>query len=335
MSSFKDTILSFKTIIPDILMLVVTLVGSILLLTITPILHLINLFRNKSFPPPKTIVITGASSGIGKGVAIAYAAPNINLMLVGRNKERLEEVKTICSKKGANVTTLIADITDRQTMKNHLLSYDAKYPIDVLIANAGISEQMLPKDKDYEDRTREIMDINIYGVMNTIHPILPNMRKRQHGQIVLLSSLSTYLTYIFPAYVGSKGAITSYGLTLRGELKPYGIGVTVVAPGFVKTRMSESLRQKNLPLAIDADQSAQYILEGIKENKAFVGYNLPTLLFCQLVNIIPPNLRDAWNTVNSIVFKSEDTIMYTSSSNLSVYSTASSSNGSSDPKKNQ
>ncbi|KAF2068884.1 hypothetical protein CYY_009794 [Polysphondylium violaceum] len=323
--SFKNLVLSFKSMLDDFLMIIISLVWSIILIFLSPILHLLNQFKNKVFPPPKTIVITGASSGIGKSLAIEYAAPGITLGITGRNKERLEEVKKQCVKKGATVETSTIDITEKEKIAHWLQDFDRRHQVDVIYANAAVSELSLGENFTYEEKAYELVNININGALNTVLPLLENFRKRNHGQIVLVSSLSAYISYVFPTYAASKSFITHYGLTLRQELKNYGVGCTVIAPGFVITPMSDTLKMESLPFSVSAERAAQVMIQGVQENRAFVGFSLPTLFSAYMMSLVPPNLRDAWNSISSLAFPYTDSIESTKSKDQVKYRTSFSS----------
>jgi len=319
-SSIKDILLSFKSISNDILMIIVSLVWSIVLLILSPILHIINLFKTKQFPPPKTIIITGASSGFGKALAIEYAAKGITLGITGRNKDRLEQVKKICIKKGANVETTTIDITEKEKIAQWLLDFDKRHKVDIIYANAAVSELTMGEDYTYEDKAYELINININGALNTVFPLLPVFRKRNHGQIVFVSSLSAYISYVFPTYAGSKSFITHYALTLRQELRNYGVGCSVVAPGFVReTAMSDSLKMDSLPFSVSPEEGAKVTIDAVKENRAFIGFSVPTLLSGYIMSLIPPNLRDAWTIISSLAFPYTDSIESTKSKDQVEY----------------
>ena len=189
---------------------------------------------------PKVIVITGASSGIGQALAEGYANEGIVLGLTGRNQARLQSVVLTCQGKGAHVIWSVLDVTDRQGMAQWLGALDDEYPIDLVIANAGISAGtggvLIGEDSA---QVRHVFDVNLHGVLNTVEPVQERMIARGQGQIALMSSLAGYRGWPgAPAYCGSKAAVKIYGESLRGVLKKTGIRVNVVCPGLASVSIS-------------------------------------------------------------------------------------------------
>ena len=137
----------------------------------------------------KTIIITGASSGLGAALAIKYSNTKNNLFLFGRSENRLNNVAEICRKNGASVTIIIADVTDSKLMQLHLNTITQEHIIDVIIACAGVSAGTLdgPETRNQVDK---IFSTNLNGVLNTIMPVIPNMIHRRAGTIVIISSMA-------------------------------------------------------------------------------------------------------------------------------------------------
>ncbi len=238
------------------------------------------------------ILITGASSGIGKALAILYANPNNVLFLCARRKKQLEETAKLCQKKGANVFFRSLDVTNENNMKSWINEIEKNYPIHIVFANAGISAGPGNKNGESETKIREIFNINLIGVLNTVLPIIPLFKKRKNGQIVLISSLAGYRGVPgAPAYSGSKGAIKIWGEALREWLKPYGIKVSVVCPGFVKSEIT----QKNkfpMPGLMSADKAAKIIKNNIEKNKPRISFPFYMAFFAWLFMAMPPRLTD-------------------------------------------
>ncbi|WP_158044544.1 SDR family NAD(P)-dependent oxidoreductase [Skermanella pratensis] len=246
---------------------------------------------------PRTILITGASSGIGEALAEAYAGPAVTLVLTGRDRGRLDEVAARCTARGATVRAAVIDVTDREGMRQWLSGVDAESPIDLCIANAGISGGTGGGDGkrgrgESEEQARRIFSVNLDGVLNTIHPLIGPMAERGRGQLGLVSSLAGFRGYPgAPAYCASKAAVRSYGESLRLDLRPKGIEVSVICPGFVRSRITARNRFP-MPLLMDADRAARIIRRGLERDRARIGFPFPTYFMSWLIGALPAALAD-------------------------------------------
>ena len=167
---------------------------------------------------PKSILITGASSGIGKALASGYAGSEITLHLCGRDAERLNEVAKLCQKKGATVFTYLFDTTDEKSAGQTIHKANQNAPLDLVIANAGVSGGVLGTDENPVS-TRQIMQTNVFGTLNTVLPTIEEMKHRG-GQIALVASLEGYRGMgSCPAYSASKACVKAFGEALRGQRK--------------------------------------------------------------------------------------------------------------------
>ncbi len=241
---------------------------------------------------PRTILITGASSGIGEALAEAYAGPGVTLVLTGRDRERLDAVAARCEKRGAAVRAATVDVADRAAMADWLALVDRETPVDLCIANAGISGGTGRRGES-EEQARRILAVNVDGVLNTIHPLIGPMRERGKGQLALVSSLAGLRGYPgAPAYCASKAAVKSYGESLRLDLRPAGIEVSVICPGFVKSRITDRNRFP-MPFLMDANRAASIIRRGLERNRGRIAFPLPTYLMAWIVAMLPSALADA------------------------------------------
>lgn len=240
---------------------------------------------------PKHILITGASSGLGAELARTYAAPGVTLALTGRDAARLETVAGECRAQGATVETAVLDVTDTAALEGWMLARDEALPIDLAIANAGISAGT-GGDTEPVEQVRRIFAVNVDGVMNTVLPLIPRMQARRRGQIALMASLAGFRGFPgAPAYCGSKAAVKVYGEGLRGVLASSGVEVSVVCPGYVRTPMTDR-NGFPMPFLMDADKAARLIRDRLARNKARIAFPWPMLAAVWLLQALPPGLID-------------------------------------------
>lgn len=233
-----------------------------------------------------SIFITGASSGLGKALAEAYASSEVCLFLCGRNKERLFETAANCKEKGAEVYTYLFDVTDAFAAQEAILNADATHPIDLLIANAGISGGVLGEPEGGA-QTRQIFNTNIFGVVNSVLPALERMRKRKSGQIAIIASIAGYRGLpSAPAYSASKSCVKAWGEALRGWLRDEKIKVNVICPGFIKTPLTDANVFK-MPFLMQPQKAARIIKKGIAKNKAIIAFPLPMAFGAWLMSALP------------------------------------------------
>jgi short-subunit dehydrogenase len=164
-------------------------------------------------------------------------------------------------------------------------------PIDLCIANAGISGGTGRRGES-EEQARRIMAVNVDGVLNTIHPLIGPMTARSRGQLALVSSLAGFRGYPgAPAYCASKAAVKSYGESLRLDLRTAGIEVSVICPGFVRSRITDRNRFP-MPFLMDADRAASIIKRGLERNRGRIAFPLPTYLMAWMVAVLPSAVAD-------------------------------------------
>jgi short-subunit dehydrogenase len=239
-----------------------------------------------------SILITGASSGIGEALADKLAGPGIYLAISGRNGARLSIVAERCRTKGATVLESVIDVSDKVAMKNWIEKVDTDHPLDLIIANAGVSPGT-SGEIESAAQARRMMEINVMGVFNTIDPIIPRMRARGTGTIALMSSLAGFKGMpSAPGYGASKAWVRSFGQGLRGNLFSDGVGVSVVCPGFVASRITD---QNNfpMPLFMDAPKAASIVHNGLAKNKARIAFPFPMYAMVWLLSVLPLWLTDS------------------------------------------
>ncbi|MEI6985599.1 MAG: SDR family NAD(P)-dependent oxidoreductase [Rhodospirillaceae bacterium] len=244
---------------------------------------------------PKAIMITGASSGIGAALAVAYAGPGRVLALTGRNRVRLDDTSERCRMAGALVETFIVDVRDYNGLAAWIAEIDAKYPLDLVIANVGISagtDTSTGTDAETDEAIRLIFAVNVGGVINTVLPVVPLMRRRRRGQIAIISSLAGFRG--FPgaaAYCASKAAERIFGESLRVELAADGVSVSVICPGFIRTPMTDT-NSFAMPFLMEPCRAATIIKFGLTRNRARIAFPWRTYAVCWLLAALPPSWSD-------------------------------------------
>lgn len=219
----------------------------------------------------QNIFITGASSGIGEALSVLYAEQGVTLGLLSTNTSNtLEIVADRCRAKGALVLTYQADVSARLSMAECASNFLTKAGnIDLIIANAGVA---FVEDSNYSETEIPMhnMEVNYFGVINTLLPFIAHMKKNKSGHLVVISSISSLRsTHNSGAYSASKAAINLWSEGLRLRLRPYGIPVTTLCVGFVDTAMTRN-NTFWMPGLISADKAAQLISSAITRQKRLV-----------------------------------------------------------------
>ena len=179
------------------------------------------------------------------------------------------------------------DVTDTGRLQRWMAERDDRQPVDMVVANAGIA------GGPGVDAAR-IMAVNVVGLVATVEALLPRMRRRGEGRLVLISSLASFFASpTGPAYAASKIAVRRYGEGIAPRLAREGIKVSVVCPGFVDTPLTRQNRFK-MPMLIDADQAAAIIDRGLASGQARIAFPLPMYLMARLTGMLPASMRDAF-----------------------------------------
>lgn len=241
----------------------------------------------------RVIVLTGASGGIGEALAREFSGAGTYFALIARDETRLLPLLAELRSTGSDGEAKAIDIRDRDALHAYLGDLDARKPVDLVIANAGVTAGLGPnrtREPD-EDSDRQI-DVNYRGVVNTVTGVIDGMQKRGRGQVVLVSSLAGMRALPdMPSYSATKAALIAYGHSLRGWLKPFGVSVTIICPGFVTSPMSA--RHKGAkPFEMPADQAAVLMHRAIAKRKAFYAFPFLLALGIRLQNLLPTRLGD-------------------------------------------
>lgn len=226
----------------------------------------------------KTILITGASSGIGKALAVQWAQPNYTLLLAARNRQNLTDVKVTCEQKGANVELFEVDLSEMAQVDELANQVKEKFThLDILVNNAGISQRSQAEETD-EKVDREIMELNFFSPVRLTKNLWPLLTKSTHANIVNISSVTG--TFGFPqrsTYAASKHAMEGFFESWMLENKAPNIHFTIVAPGRVLTNISfnalkndgskHQVLDEGQAKGIKADVCASKIIAAVAKNK--------------------------------------------------------------------
>jgi len=214
------------------------------------------------------IIITGASSGLGRALALEFARRGAKLGLIARRGELLASLAGDLKELGAEVSWAAADVTEESQVFAAVESLEKDLgPCDVMVANAGISGRETPGHIRVST-LREVMEVNFFGAANSAAAVIPQMRSRGSGQLVVISSVAGFRGLPKSgAYCSSKAAISNLWESLRVELAPYGISCTTVLPGYVQTPLTDKNRHP-MPFIIPSSEAATIMVDGILANRS-------------------------------------------------------------------
>jgi 3-hydroxy acid dehydrogenase / malonic semialdehyde reductase len=190
----------------------------------------------------KTVFVTGASSGIGRATAIAFAREGCRLLVCGRGLDTLEELRPILTAAGgAAVHAFQLDVQDRSEVEAAIANLPVEWKeIDVLVNNAGLSRGLTKVYQDDPENWEEMIDTNIKGLLYVTRSVVPGMVARGRGHVISLGSTAAYITYANGAvYCATKAAERSISEGLKIDLMGTPVRVTSVDPGMVQTNFSK------------------------------------------------------------------------------------------------
>lgn len=236
---------------------------------------------------PRSILITGASSGLGEGLAIAYAEPGVTLGLVARREDELKRVAERVSALGARALTFPADVTDADRMQEVVtLFHQQAGHLDLVIANAGVSETK-GREPIRSKSAGQVVRVNVIGLINTLVPCVPLMVRQGSGTLVGMASVAGYRAMPGSlAYSTSKAAVMTFMEGLSMELEGSGVDALCLCPGFIRTPLTEQ-NEFSMPFLMELDDACERMKRAITAKKARFTFPLPYALAAQFLRFAP------------------------------------------------
>lgn len=247
--------------------------------------------------PWRAVLITGASSGLGRALALACAAPGATLHLSGRDEARLAETAAACEALGAEALPRSLDVRDAEAMARWI---GGAGPLDLVIANAGVSAGTGGRTEP-PGVTRAVFETNVTGVLNTALPALEAMARQRpgpgpdgiRGRLAVVASIAAFVAAPgAPAYCASKAAVQRWAEALDATERSRGIRLHAICPGYIRTPMTARNRFP-MPFLMDAGEAARRSLDGIARGRVRIAYPWPLYLAARLAGAVPPGLRAA------------------------------------------
>lgn len=244
-------------------------------------------------------MITGASSGIGRGLAVELARRGAKIGLVARRAELMEEAVREIEAAGSTALALPADVQDAASMKAAADRLAAELgPIDILIANAGIGPTR-DAAKISAEEVSNVINVNVIGASNSVAAVVPQMVARGSGQLVVISSLAAYRGLPrSAAYCASKAAVSAFFESLRLDLEPRGIDVTIIHPGFIKTPLTAG-REAQMPFLMELDDAVRKMARAIEKRRKRYSFPWQLATIVRAGMVMPIWMYDQISRANS------------------------------------
>ena len=241
----------------------------------------------------KVVLLTGASSGIGQGLAVEFAERGSILGLVARREPELQELARRCELLGGKARVFACDVTNADAVSSAANNLRGEFGhIDVLIANAGVGGNDAETRALRPERVKEVIDINLLGAVNSVHAVLPQMLERGSGHLVAISSLAGFRGLPkSAAYSASKAGMTAFFESVRLDVQHKGIDVTIIQPGFIKTPLTSG-RANKMPFLMELEDAIPLFIRAIEKKKKFAAFPWQLATFVRAGRMFPAWLYD-------------------------------------------
>ena len=240
-----------------------------------------------------TVLITGATGGIGKALALEYASGDVKLILLGRNQVALKAVRLLCEAQGAETHIYCIDLSSSNNALQVSSEIATNHSVDLFISNAGLTNNTQDGEIEKWEAIESLLKVNLLSSLAISHRVLEDMQRRKAGHIAYVSSLGAYYGMpLTPAYSASKAGIKAYAEAMRGLLAVHSVTVTLITPGFVKTSLSDKF-PGDKPFMISAEQAAQRIKRGLDRKRRVITFPLLLTLGMRMLTLLPARVADS------------------------------------------
>lgn len=237
---------------------------------------------------PRNVLVTGASSGLGRALALWFARRGAKVWAAARRTELLDTLAADPSARPGSIVPLALDVSSTAAIRRVLPEVDAQADggLDVVIANAGIGGEANPR-KDTWEKVERMIQVNVTGAAATLATLAPHMAERGRGHLVGMSSLAAWMvTPKMGVYSATKAFLEVYCDGLHLDLKSAGVAVTCIHPGFVKSEMTAKNKFK-MPFLLEADDAAERMGRAILRREKSFAYPWPMVLATRAARLVP------------------------------------------------
>ena len=237
-------------------------------------------------------LVTGASSGLGHGLSVRLARAGYRIGLCARRQEALQEVAAEIAAMGGTALAIPCDVGSRAEVEAAVERCEEELgPIDLLLANAGVSGNTIPEDLRAEV-VETVMRVNFLGAVYAVEAVLPGMLERNRGHIVGMGSLAGFGGLpISAAYSASKGALHNFLESLRIDLRDTGVDVTLICPGYVRSPMTDQ-NAFPMPFLVEPEPAVEKMFRAIVRRKKLLAFPFPLAALAWIARILPRALYD-------------------------------------------
>jgi len=239
----------------------------------------------RGLPPGLRVLITGASSGIGRELAVQLSGESCRVAMTGRRQGKLEDASRAAREAGGQCLMLPGDVTNREDVRRHYAEIRSLWGgLDWAILNAGVGDRCSARNFS-ADNYHWTFATNLGGVANWMEAVLPDMLAAKSGVVAGMSSLAAFRGVpATGAYSASKAAVYNMLESARVDLRGTGVDVVIVCPGFIKSELTDRNALEDMPFLLEVEDGARRIIEGIRSRRRIVHF--PWQLSWPMIHVV-------------------------------------------------